>query len=305
MLKEKYNSIIITGPTASGKTKLAALTAFHLNGEIISADSRQVYQKLDIGTGKDLSEYEINGNKINHHLIDIQPIESHFNLYDFVTHFYDAFTKIEAKNKLPIVCGGTGLYLDAVIKKLHLTAIPNDFELRNQLKLCNKDELIEKLNTYPNQNEKVDLSSSKRMIRAIEIANFLSKNEAPKVQFADLKPIIFVLNMSVSLRQTNITNRLKLRLENGMIDEVKNLIEQGITHERLQFLGLEYLFVSKYLLNEISYETLFTKLETAIHQYAKRQMTWFRKMEREGNKMYWLDATKSVEENMEIIRNVE
>ncbi len=301
-MSQSYNSIIITGPTASGKTALAAQLAYALNGEIISADSRQVYKKLNIGTGKDLSEYNVNNTPINYHLIDVAEVGTHFHLYDFITHFYGAFQAIEKQGKLPIICGGTGLYLDAIIKKHELAAIPNNFELRLQLETLNLEQLIAKLLSYSKKPENADLTTKKRLVRAIEIAEYLSNNDSLKTNFVDLKPIIFALDLPKEARRNKISIRLKYRLENGMIDEVKDLINEGISHERLQFLGLEYQYVSKYLSNEMSYNDMFLKLETSIHQYAKRQMTWFRKMEREGNQIHWLDGTKPMEESLIAIK---
>jgi tRNA dimethylallyltransferase len=295
-LNQSYNSIIITGPTASGKTALAVRLAAVLNGAIISADSRQVYKNLNIGTGKDLFEYEVNGKKIPYYLIDIAVVDTHFHLYNFITHFFDAFKTIESQQKLPIICGGTGLYLDAALKKLELAAIPNNVDLRNKIENWSRDELSEKLNSYASKPEKADLSSHKRLVRAIEIAEYLNNSNIPKVPFIDLNPIIFALDLPTELRRNKITARLKYRLENGMIEEVQQLLQSGISHERLQFLGLEYQYISKYLLNEISFDEMFLKLETAIHQYAKRQMTWFRKMEREQKKIHWLDATKPMDD---------
>jgi tRNA dimethylallyltransferase len=299
-----YNSIIITGPTASGKTSLAAQLAYALNGEIISADSRQVYKNLNIGTGKDLAEYTVNNLPIKYHLIDVAEVGTHFHLYDFITHFYGAFQAIAEQQKLPIICGGTGLYLDAIIKKHELAAIPNNFELRLQLETLNLEQLIAKLVSYKNKPENADLTTKKRLVRAIEIAEYLSNNNSPKTNFIDLKPIIFALDLPKEVRRNKISIRLKHRLENGMINEVNDLINEGISHERLQFLGLEYQYVSKYLLNEMSYDEMLLKLETSIHQYAKRQMTWFRKMEREGNQIHWLDATKPLDENLKVIKSL-
>lgn len=295
-MNRNYNSIIITGPTASGKTALAVRLAAALNGAIISADSRQVYKNLNIGTGKDLFEYEVNGKKIPYYLIDVAEVDTHFHLYNFITHFFDAFKTIESQQQLPIICGGTGLYLDAVLKKLELAAIPNNVDLRSKIENLDKEELIEKLNSYATKPEKADLSSHKRLVRAVEIAEYLNNTTIPKVPFVDLNPIIFALDLPTELRRNKITARLKYRLENGMIEEVQQLLQTGISHERLQFLGLEYQYISKYLLSEISFDEMFLKLETAIHQYAKRQMTWFRKMEREQKKIHWLDATKSMDD---------
>jgi tRNA dimethylallyltransferase len=303
-LSKNFNSVIITGPTASGKTALATQLAAQVNGAIISADSRQVYKHLNIGTGKDLSEYEVNGIQIPYYLIDIADVETHFHLYNFITEFFTAFQIIESQNKLPIICGGTGLYLDAIIKKHELTAIPNNLELRNLVEKWSRADLIEKLNSYQTKPAQADLSSTKRVIRAIEIADYLSNNIQPEINFIDFNPIIFALDLPLQIRRNNITTRLKNRLENGMIVEVQALLTKGITHKQLQFLGLEYQWISKYLLNEITYNEMFLKLETGIHQYAKRQMTWFRKMEREGNKIHWLDATKPMNEKFNQIMNI-
>lgn len=295
-MNQSYNSIIITGPTASGKTALAVRLAAALNGAIISADSRQVYKNLNIGTGKDLFEYEVNDVKIPYYLIDVTEVDTHFHLHNYITYFFNAFNAIESQQKLPIICGGTGLYLDAVLKKLELAAIPNNLELRAKIENWSKEELIEKLSGYVTKPEKADFSSHKRLVRAIEIAEYLNNTNIPKVPFVDLNPIIFALDLPTELRRNKISARLNYRLENGMIEEVQQLLQTGISHERLQFLGLEYQYISKYLLNEISFDELFLKLETSIHQYAKRQMTWFRKMEREQKKIHWLDATKPMED---------
>lgn len=299
-----YNAIILTGPTASGKTALAVQLANALNGEIISADSRQVYKQLNIGVGKDLDEYHLNGEIVPYYLIDIAEVETHFHLYDYITHFYHAFKTIENNSKLPIICGGTGLYLDAILKKHELAAIPNNLELRSKIENWSKEELIEKLNSYATKPEKADLSSHKRLIRAVEIAEYLNNANIPKVPFVDLNPIIFALDLPTEQRRNKISARLKFRLENGMIEEVQQLLLAGISHERLQFLGLEYQYISKYLLGEISFDELFLKLETAIHQYAKRQMTWFRKMEREGRTIHWLDANMPASEHIKTVQHL-
>ncbi len=303
-MNKHYNSIIITGPTASGKTALAAQLAAKLHGAIISADSRQVYRGLNIGTGKDLFEYHVNGKNIPYYLIDVADVATHFHLYDFITQFHQAFQLIEQQKQLPIICGGTGLYLDAILKKHELAAIPNNHLLRSELELLDKEQLILKLQSYQAPFEQVDLNSHKRLIRAIEIADYLSLHTKPEVNFIDLKPAIFALDLPKEARRNKISVRLKQRLENGMMEEVKALLETGISHERLQFLGLEYQYISKYLLQELSYHEMFVKLETAIHQYAKRQMTWFRKMEREGFTIHWLDATAAINENIALIKQI-
>lgn len=287
----KNNCIVILGPTASGKTKLACELAYHLNGEIISADSRQVYKHLDIGTGKDLNEYEINGKKIEHHLIDIVEPGEQFYLHDFIRELKLAFDKITAQNKLPIICGGTGLYLDALHKDFSYTQIKENESLRKKLEELSKEDLIEKLKSYNNKElQKVDLNSKKRIIRSIEIAEYL-KNTDTKLEQTNLpyKPYYIGIKTDVEKRRDLIYSRLILRLNNGLIEEVEDLLKKGLTHERLQFLGLEYKFISLYLQDKISKEELILQLSTAINQFAKRQMTWFRKMEKEGVKINWVN----------------
>ncbi len=312
-----YNCIVILGPTASGKTKLACELAYALNGEIISADSRQVYKHLDIATGKDLNEYKVSGKKIPYYLIDIVEPQQQYYLNDFVRELEKSFLDITSRKKLPIICGGTGLYLDALHKDFSLTQIGENIELRNQLETLTKEALIEKLKTYPkNYWQHVDLNSKKRIIRGIEICESKSKNQASRhpaldlklttnnIRLATYKPIYFGINISLEERKQKITSRLQQRLNSGLIEEVESLLKQGISHQRLQKFGLEYKFVSQYLLNEINREELFLQLQTAIFQFAKRQMTWFRKMEKEGIKINWintLDANADPLENVKAL----
>jgi len=287
----KNNCIVILGPTASGKTKLACELAYYLNGEIISADSRQVYKQLTIGTGKDLNEYEINGKKINYHLIDIIEPEEQFYLHDFIRELKFAFNKIIEQHKLPIICGGTGLYLDTLHKDFSLTQIKENESLRKELEVLSKEDLIEKLKSYNyKESQKVDLNSKKRLIRAIEIAEHL-KNTNANLQSAPLpyNPYYIGIRSDVEKRRDLIYSRLILRLNNGLIEEVEGLLKKGLTHERLQFLGLEYKFISLYLQGKISKDELILQLSTSINQFAKRQMTWFRKMEKEGIKINWIE----------------
>lgn len=292
----KNNCIVILGPTASGKTKLACQLAYHLNGEIISADSRQVYKHLNIGTGKDLEEYEVSGKKINYHLIDIIEPADQFYLHDFVRELKIAYDKIMSNNKLPIICGGTGLYLDALTKDLSFTQIKENETLRKELEGLSKEELQKKLNTYNNKKlDNVDQDSKKRLIRAIEIAEHLRTNNTQLIKTElPYKPYFIGIKINVEERKENIYKRLIHRLNNGLTEEVEELLKAGITHERLQFLGLEYKFVSYYLQNKISKEELILKLSTAINQFSKRQMTWFRKMEKEGIEINWIEKNADI-----------
>lgn len=294
----KNNCLVILGPTASGKTQLACQLAYYLNGEVISADSRQVYKDLNIGTGKDLDEYTINDKKINYHLIDIIEPGEQFYLHDFVRELKNSFNNIISNNKLPIICGGTGLYLDALQKDFSFTQIKESEQLRKELELLSKEELQKKLSEYNNEKLKdTDLNSKKRVLRAIEIAEHLKNN---KIELKNLelpyKPYYIGINLSVEKRKDLIYKRLVSRIDNGLIEEAEEILKKGTTHERLQFLGLEYKFLSRYLQNKISREELITQLSTAINQFSKRQMTWFRKMEKEGVKINWVEKGSDIKD---------
>lgn len=296
----EYNCLVVLGPTASGKTKLACQLAYALNGEIISADSRQVYKGLNIGAGKDLNEYVVNGKQILYHLIDIWNTEEQFYLSDYIRELKKAFNDITSRGKLPIICGGTGLYLEVLEKDHSYTQIPENSELRNKLNELNKEELIQKLKSINNElvtlsgvegpEDTIDLNSKKRIIRGIEIAEYLKEHPKLKKEELQYKPKYIGIKVDTETRNKRIDDRLKYRLEHGLIEEAENLIKQGVSHERLQFLGLEYKFLSHYLQRNITKEELYTKLSTAIHQFAKRQMTWFRRMERQGIQIQWIDT---------------
>jgi tRNA dimethylallyltransferase len=285
-----YNCIVILGPTASGKTKLACDLALALNGEIISADSRQVYKKLDIGTGKDLTEYKRGERQIPYHLIDISEPGEQYYLHQFIADCEKVFTNICLRQKLPIICGGTGLYLDSLRKDYSFTKIPENAELRKELRNLSKEQLIAQLDKFPaSLRAHVDFSSVKRIIRAIEVASQLSV--CPDLRQTSAKPYRpYYIGIAGDLenRKRLISNRLRQRMENGLIEEVQTLLESGqITHERLLNLGLEYKFVSLYLQNSYTRPQMLALLETAIIQYAKRQMTWFRRMEKEGVNIHY------------------
>ncbi|WP_316737039.1 tRNA (adenosine(37)-N6)-dimethylallyltransferase MiaA [Pedobacter aquatilis] len=283
--------LVILGATASGKTKLAVRVAEALNGEIISADSRQIFRQMDIGTGKDLSEYLINGREIPHHLINILEPGERYHVDAFKNDFFTAFKKITSKEKLPILCGGTGMYIHSVLQNQPYTAVPVDENLRNELDLLSKEELILKLETYPKeQTNNVDRSSKKRLIRAIEIGAYLNHNTLINYEYPKFNPLVFGLKNEVEITRSNILKRLDYRLQNGMIDEVEQLLTDGVDKATLIFYGLEYKFIVMYLNGELNLDELKLKLGTAICQFAKRQNTFFRKMEKDGVSINWLDA---------------
>ncbi|KGE14508.1 tRNA (adenosine(37)-N6)-dimethylallyltransferase MiaA [Sphingobacterium deserti] len=283
---------VILGPTASGKTALGVALAERLFGEIISIDSRQVYRGMDIGTGKDLSSYR----DIPYHLIDIQEPHDRYDISQFKVDFHHAFTKVVSKGKVPIAVGGTGLYMHTLLLAQPYTQVPVDESLRQQLLPLDKITLIQRLENYQiPANFKIDQSSHKRLIRAIEILEQLKAGYQPVEEKTRYKPIIFGLNPSVDARRQSISERLTSRLNEGLIEEVEQLLMQGLSHNDLQYFGLEYKYSSLYLLGELDKSSFYTKLETEIHRYAKRQMTFFRKMEKDGIKIHWLDAVDTAE----------
>ncbi len=275
------NLAVILGPTASGKTQLAAKLANDLHGEIISADSRQVYKNMDIGTGKDLNQYIINGRRIPYHLIDIVAPESEFNLFEFQNRFYKTFSELIEKKILPVLVGGTGLYLESVLTGYNMPHAPMDQELRKELSQKSKDELQKMLLALkPQLHNKTDLEDSERLIRAIEIERARSAKD--QTQKPDINAVVFGIRWERSTLRQRITVRLKERLEQGMIEEVMKLHTAGLTWKKLESFGLEYRFISQYLQKKITFDEMKNRLNTAIHQFAKRQETWFRRMEKKG-----------------------
>nr|WP_315423392.1 tRNA (adenosine(37)-N6)-dimethylallyltransferase MiaA [uncultured Pedobacter sp.] len=289
---DHHNLIIILGATASGKTKLAVSIADVLNGEIISADSRQVFKRMDIGTGKDLQEYHINEKKIPYHLIDILAPGERYHVDAFKNDFYQAFESITQKNKIPILCGGTGMYIHSLLQNQTFTAIPVNQQFRDQLNLLSKEELILKLQNDKSQDTNhVDLSSKKRLIRALEVADYLKYHTLEVVERPEVKPIIFGLKNEVEITRAKILARLDQRFKAGLIEEVEQLIKEGISKEMLVFYGLEYKFIVNYLDGLFTFDELKLRLGIAICQYAKRQNTFFRKMEKDNVEIIWLDAS--------------
>lgn len=302
--------ITILGPTASGKTSLAAALAADIDAEIISADSRQVYRCMDIGTGKDLEDYNINNKHINYHLIDIVEPGTKYNLFEYQQDFFDAYNDVVSRKKIPILCGGSGLYIEAVLNGYNLVAVPENRILRDTLESKSLDELTEillqlKKENGSNMHNSTDVDNKKRAIRAIEIETYYKINSQVKeCHYPKIKSTIFGIDIGREERRRRISERLKQRLNSGMIEEVKMLLEKGVTPQDLIYYGLEYKFVTKYIIGEISYEEMFRSLEIAIHQFAKRQMTWFRGMERRGFIINWIDYSLPLEEKIKYIKTV-
>jgi len=301
--------ITILGPTASGKTPLAAALAKRIDGEIISADSRQVYRRMDIGTGKDLADYTtlVDGSPVNipYHLIDICEPGTKYNLFQYQQDFFDAYNNIIGRGKTPILCGGTGLYIEAVLKGYQLSPVPQNPELRVRLEGKSLEELTEMLRKLKQQNGSVmhnttDVDTAQRAIRAIEI-EMEQQNYPLTTHLSPLSSLIIGVSIDRDLRREKITRRLKARLDEGMVDEVRGLLAEGISVEDLIYYGLEYKYLTEYIIGKLTYDEMYRQLEIAIHQFAKRQMTWFRGMERRGFTIHWIDATLPMEEKVQLI----
>lgn len=297
-----YDLIAILGPTASGKTPFAATLACELNTEIISADSRQIYRGMDLGTGKDLADYTVKGHTVSHHLIDIADPGYKYNVFEYQRDFLNAYDAIKQKGRLPVLCGGTGMYLESVLKGYKLMPVPENPELRELLAGQSLEELTEKLSQYKTLHNSTDVDTVKRAIRAIEIEEYYATHPVPEREFPELKSLIIGVDIDRELRRQKITRRLKQRLNEGMVDEVRRLIAQGISPDDLIYYGLEYKYLTLYVIGQLTYEEMFTGLETAIHQFAKRQMTWFRGMERRGFTIHWVSAERPMEEKIAFVK---
>jgi len=284
-----HDLICILGPTASGKTKYAVRLALETGGEIISADSRQVYRGMDIGTGKDLSEYTVNGVKVPYHLIDIADAGEKYNLFQFQKDFERVYNDIRSRGRLPILCGGTGLYIDAVTRGYSLAEVPENPELRAELEKLSMEELSGRLEGMKKMHNKSDIDSKKRVIRALEIEIYRQDSPVEYVQTAPINTRFIGISVCREERLARIDKRLRERLEGGMIEEVRRLLDSGISPDDLIYYGLEYKFVTLFLMGKLTYEQMERQLAVAIHQFAKRQMTWFRGMERKGVKIEWVE----------------
>ncbi|MCC8153434.1 MAG: tRNA (adenosine(37)-N6)-dimethylallyltransferase MiaA [Tannerellaceae bacterium] len=294
-----YELITVLGPTASGKTAFATHLAYQLQTEIISGDSRQIYRSMDIGTGKDLSEYIVNGQKIPYHLIDIHEPGYKYNVFEYQHDFFHAFQTIKDSGKLPVLCGGTGMYMEAVLKGYKLLDVPENPLLRESLKGKPLKELEEILSSYKVLHNKTDVDSVQRAIRAIEIEEFYKIQAPDRTEYSPIHSLIIGIDIDRDLRRKKISTRLRSRLDEGMAEEVQNILATGVEPQDLIYYGLEYKYLTLYITGKITYEEMISQLEIAIHQFAKRQMTWFRGMERRGFKIHWLDAQIPTEEKIE------
>ena len=298
----KYNLITILGPTATGKTGLAAHLAAKMNGEIISADSRQVYRGMDLGTGKDYADYFVDGVEIPSHLVDIENAGIHYNVFRFQTDFIRIFEEIQSRNKFPVLCGGSGLYIEAILKNYRLIEVPPNKELRKELEGKTLDELTEILkNLKPKLHNHTDVETDRRAIRAIEIEKYYAENPQFDSSFPEIRSLNVGIDFDRELRRQRISTRLKQRLDEGMLDEVQKLLDSGLTPEQLIYYGLEYKYLTLHLTGELTYNEMYRQLEIAIHQFAKRQMTWFRGMEKRGTKIHWIDGHLPMEEKVKAI----
>jgi tRNA dimethylallyltransferase len=293
-----YDLLVVTGPTASGKTALAVALAARLGGAVISADSRQVYRGMNLGTGKDYSDYFVDGKQISYHLIDIADPGYKYNVFEYQSDFVKVYKYLKERKIFPIVCGGSGMYVDSIITGYKMFEVPQDTGLRAVLEKKSMKELTEILATYKKLHNTTDIDTKKRVIRAIEIEQFNSIRPERKTRFPELIPLVVGVKFEREARRKRITDRLKQRLDAGLVDEVRQLLNRGLNAELLIYYGLEYKYITLYITGKIAFYAMVRELEIAIHQFAKRQMTWFRGMERKGIEIHWLDGELSLEEKV-------
>lgn len=301
--------ITIIGPTASGKTPFAAALASQIGAEIISADSRQVYRRMDLGTGKDLEDYIVDGVRISYHLIDIAEPGTKYNLFQYQQDFQNVYSALKESGKPTILCGGTGLYVEAVLKGYALSPVPQNPKLREELAGKSLIELTEILKDLKERNKsamhnRTDVDTANRAMRAIEIETYELEHPTPDRQMPSVDSVIIGLDIGREERRHKISSRLKKRIDGGMVDEVKSLLDSGIPADDLIYYGLEYKFLTQYVIGQISYDEMYRSLEIAIHQFAKRQMTWFRGMERRGFRIHWIDAMLPMDEKLRLAKEI-
>ena len=296
-----FDMITILGPTACGKTSLAVELAHRIGAEIISADSRQVYRRMDLGTGKDLEDYVVNGETLPYHLIDIVEPGEKYNVFRYQQDFLAAYNDIRSRGRKVVACGGTGLYLESILQGYRLMPVPVNPELRAQLESKSLEELTGILQTYKELHNNTDTDTVRRAIRAIEIEEYYRQHPTEGRDFPTLRSLTIGLDIDRETRRERISHRLRERLEHGMIDEVRSLLAEGVSADDLIYYGLEYKYLTLHAIGEMSFDEMFRQLEIAIHQFANRQMTWFRVMERRGTPIRWIDATRPTAENIEAI----
>lgn len=301
---EQYNLVTVLGPTACGKTTLAVALAHRLHTGVISADSRQVYRSMDLGTGKDLDEYVYQGCQVPYHLIDIVDAGYKYNVFEYQRDFLKVYEALRADGQLPVLCGGTGMYLESVLRGYRLVEVPENKELRESLVGKSLEELTAILSAYKQLHNTTDVDTAKRAIRAIEIEEYYRTSDAHVREFPDIKSLTIGLDVSREVRRERISRRLRERLDQGMVDEVRSILATGVAPEDLIYYGLEYKYLTLYIIGELSYEEMVRQLEIAIHQFAKRQMTYFRGMERRGVPIHWIDAMLPTEEKVDLIEHL-
>ncbi len=301
---EQYNLVTVLGPTACGKTTLAVALAHRLHTGVISADSRQVYRSMDLGTGKDLDEYVYQGCQVPYHLIDIVDAGYKYNVFEYQRDFLKVYETLRADGQLPVLCGGTGMYLESVLRGYRLVEVPENKELRESLAGKSLEELTAILSAYKQLHNTTDVDTAKRAIRAIEIEEYYRTSDAHVREFPDIKSLTIGLDVSREVRRERISRRLRERLDQGMVDEVRSILATGVVPEDLIYYGLEYKYLTLYIIGELSYEEMVRQLEIAIHQFAKRQMTYFRGMERRGVPIHWIDAMLPTEEKVDLIEHL-
>lgn len=294
-----YDLITILGPTASGKTAFACHLAYALGAEIISGDSRQVYKSMDIGTGKDLADYTINGESIPYHLIDIRNAGEKYNIFEYQHDFHTVYQDIKNRNRIPVLCGGSGLYIESVLKGYSLVDVPENKELRTKYANYSLQELTKILEGYKTLHNKTDVDTAQRAVRAIEIEEYKKLYPLEQNEFSPLNSLVIGVDIDRELRRKKISDRLNVRLKEGMIEEIQGILDKGISPEDLIYYGLEYKYVTLYITKQLTYKEMYSQLEIAIHQFAKRQMTWFRGMEKRGTHIHWINAEMPMDEKIE------
>ncbi|QZT36992.1 tRNA (adenosine(37)-N6)-dimethylallyltransferase MiaA [Halosquirtibacter xylanolyticus] len=296
MNHSKYDMITVLGATATGKTSLATHVAAKIDAEVISADSRQVYRGMDIGTGKDLEDFTVNGQSIPYHLIDILDAGAQYNVFEYQKDFQKVYEEMQKRNVFPVLCGGSGMYIEAVLKGYKLAQVPVDDALREELSVMTLEQLVDRLSKLKRVHNNSDIQNKKRAIRAIEIEEYMVHHPELDLQFPEINSLMVGIDFTREERRNRITQRLHQRIDEGMVDEVQGLLDSGVTPEGLIYYGLEYKFITEFITGKITKDRMVDGLNVAIHQFAKRQMTWYRRMEKNGFLIHWIDGKLSLED---------